>query len=742
MIKKSKSGSSRKKKKQYNEKPMPSKASVIRKYNKIMKQRRNDPEELILLYNELLDSNLNEQRINILKKLIKIKPNNFRYFYSLGNYYIEKAQEARSHLKPCKSSFSQALTALEKARDLAPEYLKICPLLAVAHAGIHNFDKALSFLKYTKKIGRMGNKVERTELKEMFFQASKVVSMYLITQYDAHAHPIKLAGIKKRQHYEAIRYLEKAIKICKNDYGSFIALGTAYVHRKQFDKAIKVFSRSIEIDSSGPVPYVRLGFMFLRKKDFKKAFSFFQTCLDILELENMKSALTEDIKVRYFYCLGMLNWQEGRLEEAKENLLKTQYYINKYKFKFLQPYSLLPKIIDIDRKLELLYLANDLNDLCVKLEFLYLSVHSLIDTMKAKKISNPLIIDLLGIKHDIIFNLFFTVSYSLGNKIEIVSVTKIPKETRVEIEKGTFGFKSCKKYLIQFNLKASVEAVEGIKHFIKEVKSHDNISKLSISEQQRIIRKLGQPLRILDGETSRASYSQSLQSILREQMESMFEKYIKPLPKQTAELSTEQTIEKIKKEYEIGIPPKTKKKKIKLIKDFVLKSNEDKIKKALEIMFTQGKSIRYIPQEIKGEITANPEAPKKYVIYYTGRNKFNCSDKAIDIIRKNPKDFNIQIFLDFDGTFLVEGKREHIFPQARKGLRCFLKNVGISCGFSTIGYEVWENEDMPSRNIHSLKKDVIEATKGILREFITSETRRYFIEEGFTYCLIDSLISY
>ncbi|GAH62830.1 unnamed protein product, partial [marine sediment metagenome] len=258
------------------------------------------------------------------------------------------------------------------------------------------------------------------------------------------------------------------------------------------------------------------------------------------------------------------------------------------------------------------------------------------------------------------------------------------KENYSEINKGILGFSLSKKFLKQLNFTSSIQAFEGVEKFIKEIKSYNNLLKLPIQEQQRLIRKLGTHLQILNGKMSRASFNEITKDFLFKKLNEISMSQTK-LMKTICDgfKETKDEIQQLPQKFDksrIKISPKDAA-KVELSKEVILKtkkSKEDVIVRTLRIMFTQGKSIRYIPPEIKDEITANPGDPKKYVVYYTGRNKFNCSDKAIDIIRENPKDFNIQIFLDFDGKFLVEGKREHLFPQERKGLRCFLKNVGIS----------------------------------------------------------------
>ena len=79
----------------------------------------------------------------------------------------------------------------------------------------------------------------------------------------------------------AIRYLNRALKISPKNTSVLNTLGTAYQHQKKYSIAMKYFKKALKIDPNDFVAYINIGVIYMELKKYEFAVANFRKAYEI-----------------------------------------------------------------------------------------------------------------------------------------------------------------------------------------------------------------------------------------------------------------------------------------------------------------------------------------------------------------------------------------------------------------------------------------------------------------------------
>jgi|GEM_PF-6024225 len=583
MNKKSKSGSSRKRRNNTKEKLMSSKASLILKYKRskdsdkidtsyitidktlkeevisfkntylkaaykhLMTKERKNIEKLEWILEAFRKHEMYDEAISIVQQLIKLSSNRPSYYIALGRLYISRAMVLENtSIKITTNDFKEAVSALENAKELDPENLSIYPYISIAYAGIRDWDKVSKYLKFRENLSEIKDETERNDLDNDFNYAGILV----LNRY------YRLEGVssmKRGDYPDAIIYLQKAIEIYYEDFYSLFFLGLAYEKMNKNSESIDAFLKCIELNPDVLDSYYMIGRILYLNKDYENCAHYMGELLRITEFKKIKSRnvekhnLINEAKVYFYYCLGMYNWGKGFLNQAKTFIKKAQYNSNKYDIGFEEPLYAITEIINTDKEFEMLHLSTDFVELLNRSALILADLQNLCNKLETKENGkNTKVTALVLVKKYVALNLLL----SLYSHYQSLHRGKIDKE-RIKIVTSESSLNVFKKFMKTLNFEQGVQSIEGVQNFVKKIKMYKNPFNLSVSKQKNIIKELKSHLQGLGKQISINIYSQHVKSIALEDIDALLQKHAKPLAELVANLS----IRKLKEEFEIKIPP-------------------------------------------------------------------------------------------------------------------------------------------------------------------------------------------
>lgn len=216
--------------------------------------------------------------------------------------------------------FKEALPHLEKAIAGGPRKLEAAYMLGNAYVQLHEIglaarafallygvapDSAAAYLVTAQMMMRQGFEENAAQAagRSLELNANIPQAHYLLGE----------VAIYKGEIDSAITELTSEIKLNPNFAMAYYKLGDAYTRREQWDEAIPHLERSIWLSPTYSGAYILLGKGYLRRKELPNA-------------ENMlRQALRMDPQnSSAYYLLGQTLAQQGRTEEAKKAMEKSQ----------------------------------------------------------------------------------------------------------------------------------------------------------------------------------------------------------------------------------------------------------------------------------------------------------------------------------------------------------------------------------------------------------------------------------
>jgi len=104
---------------------------------------------------------------------------------------------------------------------------------------------------------------------------------------------------------EAIKYLEKSVKLNPEYSQSLSMLGAIYIIEKRFDEAEKLLKKAVNLDSTDSSIHSNLGVIYSERKEYSKAIRKFERAISL----NKKSADA-------YYNLGLVYMKQGKNGKA------------------------------------------------------------------------------------------------------------------------------------------------------------------------------------------------------------------------------------------------------------------------------------------------------------------------------------------------------------------------------------------------------------------------------------------
>ena len=119
------------------------------------------------------------------------------------------------------------------------------------------------------------------------------------------------ALIERGQHSEAVRVLERSVKLDPAASHAMNALGLALWKQNLLDPAIEPLEQAINLSPAWTYPRNTLGLIYLEQRRYPEAARSFESSIELNSEDSMA-----------YHCLGQLQLLLGRLEDAEKNLLQ------------------------------------------------------------------------------------------------------------------------------------------------------------------------------------------------------------------------------------------------------------------------------------------------------------------------------------------------------------------------------------------------------------------------------------
>lgn len=572
MNKKSKSGSSQKKKAIKKEITLPSKAALIRKYYRVMKEIPPNTQRLHELAIMLSHRYLDDFSIKVYKKLIKHEPKNALHYCDLSDRYFSKANELEflNLLKLSIKNYSQAVKVLKKAKSILPKEPYINLYLSFAYAGINDFEKCSKFLLRARR----EIKGVKENMKKLYLY--KTLNFFSRIVFSRFYRINGLIKLKKNKFQDALIDFKSALAFNKLDIPSYYWMAYTYFSLNQTKNTIDILKECSNLRPDLPFPYYLRGLFHAWIYDFAKAASLFDEYLNRCKFWKVNDSSLKISKTLYYFCIAMFNWLNDLDKEASKYFKKTSK-LNKQIKKESPEIQFIPLLILVDDRLfrlgysyNLLHFRSNLNSIT---NYLSKIISSIGKKEYFQNISIRTLINLVETKRIIVFNL-----QSLFSPIPQMYKDKMSINNIIEIKAGDYGFDFVKTIFDTYNFHCGFQGLEGVRNFIKEVRSYPNIYKIPISKQRRLIEKLRPHLITLSKPASVIFYNISINATtnkFKDNIDAYYNEWmLKKLQAYLLEMSE-------------GIPTRLSLKFKKLIRNIIIK--EEKI---LKIAFNKRPFIK------------------------------------------------------------------------------------------------------------------------------------------------------
>ncbi|MCM8801120.1 MAG: tetratricopeptide repeat protein [Candidatus Omnitrophica bacterium] len=200
-----------------------------------------------------LPSGYSEEEIEYLEKAKEIDPENYGIYYALGFAYFRKGDYSK--VIECHQRFNQfyrpgsilAFQNLELAYRMIGDY-RLAAYYAQKSGGVNM--SSLDKQKQTREIESLARALQ--------------ISPYIAGVYVQIA---SLNSVKKEILDEEIGYLEKAIHIDPDNFGTYYALGVAYYLKEDYDKALECASKFTQFNPACSLTFYGLGLAYYNMGD-------------------------------------------------------------------------------------------------------------------------------------------------------------------------------------------------------------------------------------------------------------------------------------------------------------------------------------------------------------------------------------------------------------------------------------------------------------------------------------------
>ncbi|MFN8577613.1 MAG: tetratricopeptide repeat protein [Candidatus Sericytochromatia bacterium] len=274
----------------------------------------------------------NKDQNNILSKIIKL------------SYELKKIEEFNLYIKQYVDNTNEntfnyeeipfylflageerlALEKLLRGLELKPKSSKINSLLAYIYMTKNELDKADKYYEKAFDLYKNLNILEdwtSVLIKKNDFE--KVIT--LINNYidDLPSNSgilcnLAISYLAMNNEDKALKNLEKAVKIDKDNPKANSLLGNIYLDKKSFSRAQKYFFLALQIEPNNPIWNINMGNLFFAQDDFEESLKYYNKAKEINNNLNIPNL---------FICNGVKLEKEGNKQEAINSYIKASKYL-------------------------------------------------------------------------------------------------------------------------------------------------------------------------------------------------------------------------------------------------------------------------------------------------------------------------------------------------------------------------------------------------------------------------------
>ena len=214
-------------------------------------------------------------KIDILKKQLKLDPNNFKTCQQLADIYFKK------------DNFIEAKKFYLKLVNISEDY-SILEKLGRCDVALKNFDEAIIIFQKLERNNFVNDLIFNNygvalrELKkylsaiQKFDKAIKINPLNHLVYYNKANLYLEISEFEK-----AKNYYEKCLDIFKNFYPAIVNLATLYLKQENTALAIKNLEKALKINPNDKIILENTARVLLLKKEFKKAENYFKKLIKI-----------------------------------------------------------------------------------------------------------------------------------------------------------------------------------------------------------------------------------------------------------------------------------------------------------------------------------------------------------------------------------------------------------------------------------------------------------------------------
>lgn len=434
---------------------------------------------------------------------IEEKPQNFKKFKEFLISFLERRMD------------DYVIDASQKIIRLHPslfqEILKPLCIYVIEFSYAGDYRRSTDILKKWKNL-KVKKQSDRSLLALSCSISKKLVT---VCRYQNEG----LSYLKERQYNEAIKILQRAVKIEKclrSKYKRILAtffvtaffthsrLAFAYRRIQKYEEAINEYFMCLKLIPWATMPYYHMGDIFMERNEYETAIELFEKArqLFVRGKEMIKSKdelfiLSQEARIgfeeeekitetRYHHAKGMLNLSKGNLKESRESFLQANRLIEENNFSNLYPFLVLPQLVEIDEKIRGLYKVADFNELEFAVKTVIGELTAILEN--TKKNNNMYIHDFFYTKFVCVFVLLDAINPEFKKTWRETMVKKGVQEEEInKQEKLIFDLEFPMKFFSWTKQVKAEQFVHWLKIFVLEIKQYSGPAKEIPIEKQRAL---------------------------------------------------------------------------------------------------------------------------------------------------------------------------------------------------------------------------------------------------------------